>query len=330
MNNIIIGVDLGGTKIMTGAIDATDGRIIGTPIKIATQSQLPKEQIVENIAQSIRQVMRANGLQKQDVVGVGVGSTGPLDLDLGLVLDCPQLPTMQHFALRETLQQAVGLPVALNNDANCLVLGEAVFGAARNKRTVLGFTLGTGIGCALVVDGKIWNGATGTAGEIWCSPHGKGIIEDAISGQGVANIYKQIAHTDASSLEVYQRARRTPCARRMGNLWPTSSRALGLVYQPHRPRCGFAWWLHCHRPSLLYACHDAQFAGAHLSVARPTHTHCYGIVGRQRWFCGRSMPYARSRLTLNPTHFHNENKVFARMPVLFYDSARRQQQPKKR
>ena len=152
---------------MTGAIDATDGRVIGTPIKIATQSQLPKEQIVENIAQSIRQVMRANGLQKQDVVGVGVGSTGPLDLDLGLVLDCPQLPTMQHFALREALQQAVGLPVALNNDANCLVLGEAVFGAARNKRTVLGFTLGTGIGCALVVDGKIWNGATGTAGEIW-------------------------------------------------------------------------------------------------------------------------------------------------------------------
>lgn len=113
---------------------------------------------------------------------------------------------MQHFALREALQQAVDLPVALNNDANCLVLGEAVFGAARNKRTVLGFTLGTGIGCALVVDGKIWNGATGTAGEIWCSPHGKGIIEDAISGQGVANIYKQIAHTDASSLEVYLRA----------------------------------------------------------------------------------------------------------------------------
>lgn len=206
MNNIIIGVDLGGTKIMTGAIDAADGRVIGTPIKIATQSHLPKEQIVENIAQSIRQVMTDNGLQKQDVMGVGVGSTGPLDLDLGLVLDCPQLPTMQHFALREALQQAVDLPVALNNDANCLVLGEAVFGAARNKRVVLGFTLGTGIGCALVVDGKIWNGATGTAGEIWCSPHGTGIIEDAISGQGVAKIYKQIAHVDASSLEVYQRA----------------------------------------------------------------------------------------------------------------------------
>ena len=169
MNNIIIGVDLGGTKIMTGAIDAADGRVISTPIKIATQSHLPKEQIVENIAQSIRQVMTDNGLQKQDVMGVGVGSTGPLDLDLGLVLDCPQLPTMQHFALRKALQQTVDLPVALNNDANCLVLGEAVFGAARNKRVVLGFTLGTGIGCALVVDGKIWNGATGTAGEIWCS-----------------------------------------------------------------------------------------------------------------------------------------------------------------
>jgi len=191
---------------MTGAIDATDGRVIGTPIKIATQSQLPKEQIVENIAQSIRQVMSANGLQKQDVVGVGVGSTGPLDSQAGMILECPQLPTLHFFPLRDAISQQFGVPVRLNNDANCLILGEALFGAGRGKRQIAGFTLGTGIGCALVFDGKIWNGATGTAGEIWCSPHGKGIIEDAISGQGVANIYKQIAHTDASSLEVYLRA----------------------------------------------------------------------------------------------------------------------------
>ena len=202
---IIIGVDLGGTKIMTGAIDQ-QGNVIGTPVKVATEGTRPKEVILDKIMASIRQVICDNDLDPARLQGIGVGSTGPLDSDKGLILECPQLPTLHFFPLRDALSREFGLPVALNNDANCLVLGEAVFGAARNKRTVLGFTLGTGIGCALVVDGKIWNGATGTAGEIWCSPHGKGIIEDAISGQGVANIYKQIAHTDASSLEVYQRA----------------------------------------------------------------------------------------------------------------------------
>ena len=277
---------------MTGAIDATDGRVIGTPIKIATQSHLPKEQIVENIAQSIRQVMTDNGLQKQDVVGVGVGSTGPLDLDLGLVLDCPQLPTMQHFALREALQQAVDLPVAQQRcQLPGIGRGRVRCGAQQTH-------------CSWF---HAWHGHWLCAGGRrqnmeWCHWHSRRNMVFAPrkrhhrrrhfgAGRGqhlqTNSPYRRLARSLPTST-----ARRTSCARCLGNLWPTSSRALSLVYQPHRPRCGFAWWLHCHRPSLLYACHDAQFAGAHLSVARPTHIHRYGIVGRQRRFCGRGMPYA--------------------------------------
>lgn len=202
---IIIGVDLGGTKIMTGAIDQ-QGNVIGTPVKVPTEGTRRKEVILDKIMTSIRQVIRDNDLNPARLRGIGVGSTGPLDSDKGLILECPQLPTLHFFPLRDALSREFGLPVALNNDANCLILGEARFGAGRGKQRIAGFTLGTGIGCALVFDGKIWNGATGTAGEIWCSPYADGIIEDFISGHGVANIYRSVSEKEASSLDVFRLA----------------------------------------------------------------------------------------------------------------------------
>ena len=202
---IIIGVDLGGTKIMTGAINQ-DGKVLGTPVKVPTEVTQPKEVIFDKIVTSIEQVMADNGITTAELKGIGVGSTGPLDSNEGLILECPQLPTMHFFPLRDTLSKRFGVPVLLNNDANCLILGEAVFGAGRGKQRIAGFTLGTGIGCALVFDGKIWNGATGTAGEIWCSPYAGGMIEDFISGHGVSALYRSVSGKDASSLEVFKLA----------------------------------------------------------------------------------------------------------------------------
>jgi glucokinase len=98
------------------------------------------------------------------------------------------------------------MPVYLNNDANCLIYGESIFGAAADKKNVVGFTLGTGIGCAVVLDKKILNGSTGTAGEIWPVPYQSGIIEDIVSGGGVSKIYKSISDRDKTSFEVYKMA----------------------------------------------------------------------------------------------------------------------------
>jgi Transcriptional regulator/sugar kinase len=139
-------------------------------------------------------------------VGIGIGSTGPLDIERGVILECPQLPTMQFFPLRDAVQTYFGIPVFINNDANCLIFGECVFGAAANKKNVVGFTLGTGIGCGIVIDEKILNGATSTTGEIWTSPYKSGIIEDYLSGAGVSKIYQSISGNDKSSLEIYQMA----------------------------------------------------------------------------------------------------------------------------
>ena len=114
---IIIGVDLGGTKIMTGAINQ-DGKVLGTSVKVPTEGTQPKEVIFDKIVTSIEQVMADNGITTAELKGIGVGSTGPLDSNEGLILECPQLPTMHFFPLRDTLSKRFGVPVLLNNDAN--------------------------------------------------------------------------------------------------------------------------------------------------------------------------------------------------------------------
>jgi len=204
-NKIIIGVDLGGTKIMTGAIDY-EGKVLGSPDKVPTGGNDTADLIVRRITNSVEKTLSSLNLRIQDVEGIGIGSTGPLDIDAGLILECPQLPGMHFFPLRKTIQDYFAVPVFLNNDANCLIYGEAVFGSAADKNNVAGFTLGTGIGCALILNKKIINGSTGTAAEIWISPYRSGIIEDFVSGAGVSKIYKSISGIDKTSLEVYNLA----------------------------------------------------------------------------------------------------------------------------
>lgn len=90
----------------------------------------------------------------------------------------------------------------MNNDANCLIYGETLFGSGVGKNNVVGFTLGTGLGCAIVLDGKIFVGSTESAGEVWPSPYQDGTIEDMVSGAGISRMYKEISGQDKSALEI--------------------------------------------------------------------------------------------------------------------------------
>lgn len=206
-DKIVLGVDLGGTKIRTGAMDLK-GRVIGDPIKTDTIGNDVPAAIVKRVTDSIEKVISSLGWNIKDVKGIGIGSTGPLDIDAGIILECPQLPNMHFFPIRKTIEDYFAVPVYLNNDANCLIYGETIFGAAADYKNVVGFTLGTGLGCAVILDKKIFNGSTGTAAEIWISPYNKSIIEDFVSGAGVTKIYKSISGRERSSLDVYNLALR--------------------------------------------------------------------------------------------------------------------------
>jgi len=205
-NKVIIGVDVGGTKIMTGAINK-EGKVICEPIKVSTGSNEPTEMIVKRITDSVEKIMGNLDLTIHDVLGIGLGVTGPLDINHGIILECPQLPTMHFYPLRKAVEDYFHIPVNMNNDANCLIYGEAIWGAGKDKKNVVGFTLGTGIGCAIILDKKLLNGSTGTACEVWVSPYGSGYIEEFVSGEGVRKIFKSISGENKSSLEIFNLAK---------------------------------------------------------------------------------------------------------------------------
>jgi glucokinase len=197
----ILGIDLGGTKILCGLITG-EGKVIGQPYTVATGGQDPKETIVNRIFQAIHKTLAEGRKGIGEIRGIGIGATGPLDMKEGLILDCPFLPTLRDFPLSKTVEDEFGVPVYLDNDANCFGLGEYFFGAGRGRNILLGYTLGTGLGCGIVINGKIYSGATQHAGEVGTSPYLDGTIEDIVSGSGISRIYRSLSGRERSAREI--------------------------------------------------------------------------------------------------------------------------------
>ena len=193
----VLGVDLGGTNIVTGAV-AEDGSAVLGVRSAPTRPEEGADAVVARIAQLCRESMaeaaRAGG-DAANIVGVGIGSPGPLDRDKGLVLITPNLG-WKNFPLRDRVSDALGLPATLDNDANCAVFGEYWMGAGRGSRHLVGLTIGTGIGGGIVIDGRLYHGASDAAGEIGhttidstgrrCKCGNYGCLEAYASGPNIA------------------------------------------------------------------------------------------------------------------------------------------------
>lgn len=184
---VAIGVDIGGTKIRAGIVGA-EGVVYDVPRTIPTCAELPGEEIVQRLIALIKETLSHAG--EYDVLGIGVGCTGPLDLRKGMLLEVENLPTLNNYPLLQVLEEALQMKVKMENDANALILAEALWGAGKDADTVLGFTLGTGIGCALIEHGKVWQGKNDCAGEIWTAPYRDGILEEYVSGNAVTRLYE--------------------------------------------------------------------------------------------------------------------------------------------
>lgn len=153
----LIGVDLGGTNLRAARVDVA-GRLIAVERR-ATPDGGPSA-VFEAIAALVA------ALRAPDTAGVGVGVPGTYDPASGRVLNIPALPGWQDFPLRERLEESTGLPCLLENDAKAAGLGEWRVGAGRGCSNVAFVTIGTGIGGAMVVDGRLIRGAGGLAGEV--------------------------------------------------------------------------------------------------------------------------------------------------------------------
>lgn len=195
----IIGVDLGGTNIVVGAMPEDGSREIAFR-SLPTYAAQGADSVVERMAQMIEDVisvtMAETGAERGDFIGIGIGAPGPLDRDNGIIITAPNLG-WKMFPLRDRIQQAVGLRTTLDNDANCATLGEWWTGAAKGARNVIGVTIGTGIGGGIVVDGRLYHGASDVAGEIGhmtidstgrrCGCGNYGCLEAYASGTAIAD-----------------------------------------------------------------------------------------------------------------------------------------------
>ena len=163
MSTNVIGVDMGGTKILSAVIDA-EGNILGTA-KVPTKAKKGASEVIDRIADSVRKAIDKSGVAAESIQAIGIGAPGPLDPATGVVIFAPNLG-WRDVPLKAELEARVGFPTFVDNDVNVGTLGEHVFGAGRGVQNVVGIFVGTGIGGGIILQGELFHGASKTAGEI--------------------------------------------------------------------------------------------------------------------------------------------------------------------
>ncbi len=149
----IIGVDVGGTSIRAGLV--AKGLIISSVI-LKTEVNKGQKRVIDNI---VRAITTLSEKIEDEIIVVGIGVPGVLDLRKGIIKCSPNLP-FKDTPLASIISKRIGKQICVDNDANCFALAETRYGAAQNKRNVIGITLGTGVGSGLIIHGKVYHGVS--------------------------------------------------------------------------------------------------------------------------------------------------------------------------
>lgn len=204
----VIGVDLGGTKILVGAVPVGGGPPIGV-CSAPTQPEEGAEAVIERLAGLVRETVETvQDAAAGPVVGIGLGSPGPLDRHRQVVVETPNL-SWREVSLGARVRSLTGLPTTLDNDANCAAFGEWWRGAGQGFDPLVAVTLGTGVGGGIVLAGAPFHGASDVAGEFGhtvvrlggrlCGCGNRGCIEAYASGPNiVARAREALEAGDAS------------------------------------------------------------------------------------------------------------------------------------
>ncbi|MFN3408013.1 MAG: ROK family protein [Limisphaerales bacterium] len=199
-SDYVVGVDLGGTKILAGVFTADGLKCVGKA-KLSTKPGRGTEAVMDRIARCVRDALDECDLDLKRCKAVGLGAPGAVDFDGGRVIFAPNLPGWKDVPLKKELEKRLELPVFIENDCNIAVLGvhEKEFGG--KPRNLVGLFIGTGIGGGLILNGQLFSGATHTAGEIGhmvlavdgpkCGCGNKGCLEALASRTAIFNRIQQ-------------------------------------------------------------------------------------------------------------------------------------------
>lgn len=181
---MVIGVDLGGTKVRAGV--AHNGRIQQQRGQLFNSKSSQEETLGDLIA-LIRSLMNPK------IEGIGLGVPSVIDIESGIVYDVVNIPSWKKVHLKEILEEEFAVPVSVNNDVNCFILGEHRFGQVKGFRTVVGITSGTGLGAGIIINNEIYYGNNCGAGEIGLLSYGEHNIEYYASGNFFETQYRMTA-----------------------------------------------------------------------------------------------------------------------------------------
>lgn len=193
-NEYVIGVDVGGTKVAAGFVNAAGE--IGAVTKVRMVSDGSAEDGADAVAGAIDTLMDLGKKNQWTIRAIGICAPGPLDPHTGIIINPPNVPCWRNYPLAAEISRRYRLPVKIENDANAAALAEVLWGAGKGFAKVFYLSIGTGIGTGLVLDGKIYNGRTGAAPEGGhvsidyrgpvCSCGKRGCIEVYVSGPAIA------------------------------------------------------------------------------------------------------------------------------------------------
>jgi glucokinase len=205
MPDFSIGVDLGGTNLRIAAVDR-EGKVL-EKVTLGTKVGLGPDHVISEMCDTIHRLL----VQHKDAgkfLGAGIGVPGIIDMQTGTVRKSANLPRWEEYPVRTEIERRLGARVILDNDANVAALGEKWMGAARDVANMAMVTLGTGIGGGIVLDGKIWHGKHGMAGEfghmtvepdgVPCGCGGRGCAERYASATAVVRMAREAIATGDS------------------------------------------------------------------------------------------------------------------------------------
>ena len=196
----VVGIDLGATKIRLGLVSPQDA--VAAVRQIPTEAHLGPGSVVERMAAAVDE-LAAYLPDGQQLTGLGLCSPGPVDHNTGMLLDPPNLQGLHHTPLRNLLAARLGLPIVIEHDAKAAALGDFHFGAGKGAQDMVFVVVGTGVGAALIIDGRLFRGAHNSAGEIGhttldregelCSCGSRGCVETNLSGPWLARRYQRLS-----------------------------------------------------------------------------------------------------------------------------------------
>ncbi|HEX8367865.1 MAG TPA: ROK family protein [Pyrinomonadaceae bacterium] len=205
MNEVLAGIDIGGTKIAV-ALETPSGERVASR-RLPTEAEGGAYAVLENISRAVEEMLDEN---KAKIVAIGVGSPSPLDVEKGLILSPSNLRDWDRFPVVSLLNERFKVPVKLDNDANVAALGEYIYGAGRGYQNIFYITVSTGIGGGIVINGEIYHGVSNGAGELGhtvvqpdgvrCNCGSTGCLETICAGVHLARRARERLASGAPSL----------------------------------------------------------------------------------------------------------------------------------